>query len=250
MRGKSVVVTGAASGIGRGIALRFGAEGASVIAADIDLAGAQATAAEIEAAGGRALAHKVDVADGGSVEDLIAAAVGFGGRLDAVIGAAGLWHGGTVLTLGESEWDRVMSVNIKSLYWLARTAHPHLKETAGSIVTIASTAGLRGSRSAGAYNASKSAVVALTKNLALDFGPDGIRVNCICPGLIMTPMGEAVVAYRGGAAAQEALLKAHPLGRLGTPADIAAAAVFLTSPDASWITGTALVVDGGATAGG
>jgi NAD(P)-dependent dehydrogenase (short-subunit alcohol dehydrogenase family) len=172
------------------------------------------------------------------------------GRLDIVFNAAGVWHGGTVLDLAESEWDRVMAVNARSLYATARHAYPFLAETAGSIITVASVAGLKGTRAAGAYNASKAAVIALTKNLALDFAPKRIRVNCICPGLVETGMGEDVIRFRGGSAAvREAIVQLHPIGRLGRPEDVAYAALYLASDEAAWVSGTALVVDGGCMAG-
>lgn len=251
MRQRTVLVTGAASGIGRGIALRFGGAGARIVASDIDADGAETTASMIREAGGEALSLVADVSTGTAVDALVERAAAFGGGIDAVVCAAGVWHGGTVLAIDEAEWDRVMAINLKSLYWLARAAYPHLKTTAGCLVAIASTAGLRGTRGNGAYNASKAAVIGLAKNLALDFAPDGIRVNCICPGLIETPMGDAVLSHQGGGEAiKAAYAKAYPLGRLGTPEDVAAAALFLASTDASWITGTALVVDGGAMAGG
>jgi NAD(P)-dependent dehydrogenase (short-subunit alcohol dehydrogenase family) len=248
MQGKCFAVTGGASGIGRAIAERFAREGATVVVGDLNIAGAEQTAAAITAAGGQAVAAGVDVADGRSIEAFIAASVDHGGRLDGVIGAAGIWQSGTVLTIDEADWDRAMAVNAKSLYWIGRLAHSHLKETGGTIITIASISGLRGARLSGAYNMSKAALIALTRNMALDFAADGIRVNCLCPGYVDTPLGHSVIDDFGGDAVRDMFVALHPLGP-GKPTDVAGAALFLASSDAAWITGSALVVDGGFTAG-
>jgi len=250
MAEKSAVVTGGGSGIGKGIATAFAADGYAVTVADINPASAEVTVAEIVAQGGRAQARTVDVSRSDQVLALLAAAAAFGDGVRAIVNAAGLWRGGTVLTIAEQDWDRVMEVNVKGLFWLARHGHPLLAASRGSITTIASVAGLKGTRSAGAYNPSKAAVIALTKNLALDFSADGIRANCICPGFVETPMGDAVLEFRGGGEElYRNTVKLHPLGRLGQPQDIAAAALYLASDGAAWVTGTSLVVDGGCMCG-
>ena len=250
MTDKSAIVTGGGSGIGKGVAKAFAAKGYSVVIADVDEKAASKVAEEICQNQGRAKAIKVDVSVGEDVLALMNATMDFAGRIDAIIGAAGLWRGGTVLTMSEEDWTRVMAVNATGLFWIARYSHPHLKASHGSITTISSIAGLKGTRSAGAYNASKAAVIALTKNIALDFASDGIRANCICPGLVDTPMANEVLEFRGGGQKlYDDIVKLHPIGRLGTPQDIAGSALFLASKDAAWITGTSLVVDGGCMAG-
>ncbi|BAI98874.1 short-chain dehydrogenase [Sphingobium sp. TA15] len=248
MQDKSVLVTGAAGGVGKAIARRFAEQGASVLVTDID-ARAAGQVAEAIGGQGRARAATLDVGDAASIEFAVASIVGWTGRLDVVVHAAGMWAGGTVLDIDEARWTRVLEVNTTSAYLIARHCVPHLRQTRGSIINIASVAGLKGTPGAVAYNSSKSAVVGMTKCMALDFAASGVRVNCICPGVIDTPMVDAVLAHHGEAFTREDLARRHPLGRLGTPEDIAGAASFLASDDASWITGTALVVDGGSMAG-
>lgn len=252
MQGKSAVITGAGSGIGAGIAKAFAADGYAITAADINLEAAQETCASIlaETPEARVQAVKANVSKEAEVSALIKQTVSFAGQLDSIVNAAGIWRGGTVLTISEADWDAVMEVNTKGLFWLARLGHEHLCKTRGSITTISSIAGMKGTRRAGAYNPSKAAVIAFTKNLALDFADDGIRANCICPGFIGTPMGDQVLDFRGGGdVLLEATTRLHPLGRIGTPDDIAQAALYLASPGASWTTGSALVVDGGCMCG-
>ncbi len=232
--GAVAVVTGAASGIGAACAERLRADGATVVTLD--------------AAGG--VDHELDVRDEPAVQAALAAVVGTHGTLDVVVHAAGVAGGGPVHLLDAGEWDRVVDVNLKGTFIVDKHSSIHmLDQGRGSIVNIASIEGLEGTEGGSAYNASKGGVVMLTKSMAIDYGRRGIRVNCICPGGIDTPMLRSITDSEGMDLYREKLRDEHLLGRFGQPSEIAAAASFLASDDASFITGHALVVDGGFTAG-
>ncbi len=241
--GKVALVTGAASGIGAACAERFAREGARV--AGFDLAKPVAGSWD-----GDALFATGDVRDEARVRDAVAETLRRFGRLDVVVNAAGVAGGGPVHALAAEEWDRVLDVNLKGTYLVCKHAlTPMLAQRSGSIVNIASVEGLEGTEGGSAYNASKGGVVLLTRNLAIDYGRRGIRANCICPGFIDTPMLRAVFGNAATKPLLDAAIAAHQLGRLGQPEEIAAAALFLASDDASFVTGHALAVDGGFTAG-
>jgi NAD(P)-dependent dehydrogenase (short-subunit alcohol dehydrogenase family) len=227
-------VTGAGSGIGMACAERLAAEGATVVTADIT----------------EGTDHTLDVRDEPAVEAALAAVVGQHGHLDVVVNAAGVAGGGPVHLLEADEWDRVVDVNMKGTFIVDKHSSLHmLAQGRGSIINIASIEGLEGTEGGSAYNASKGGVVMLTKSMAIDYGRRGIRVNCICPGAIDTPMLRSITDSDGMDLYRERLREEHLLGRFGRPSEIAAAAAFLASDDASFVTGHALVVDGGFTAG-
>jgi NAD(P)-dependent dehydrogenase (short-subunit alcohol dehydrogenase family) len=245
--GRVSFVTGAARGIGREIAARLAREGSQVFAADLDQAGAEATARTIIAAGGRAVPVHVDVADASSVSRAFAIVRDHATTVDTLVNVAGIWAGGSVTEISIEDWDRTMSVNTRGVFLCSRAVLPDMVERRrGVIINIASTAAFKGTARAGAYNASKAAVIGITRNIAIDYAPYGIRALALCPGLVETDMELQLRTFRGDTDEYRKLaLKAHPLGRLGTPADIADAAVFLASERASWMTGSSLTVDGG-----
>lgn len=245
--GKRAIITGAASGIGRATAVMLAREGAAVVAADMDDAGIAEVVTGIVAAGGRAVAVRGDVTVDADCRRLVDAAVASFGGLDIVVNSAGIIRRADVVQTTEEEWDRVMAVNVKAVFLLGRHAIPEMARGGGGVVVnIGSGWGLKGGPRAASYCASKGAVVNLTRAMAIDHGPQGIRVNCVCPGDTDTPLlrgeaeqlGEDVAAFLVSSAER-------PLRRLGTPEDTARAVVFLASDAASWVTGTTLVVDGG-----
>ncbi|MFL6204899.1 MAG: SDR family NAD(P)-dependent oxidoreductase [Acidimicrobiales bacterium] len=248
---KVVVVTGAASGIGRATARRLLADGATVVGADLP-----ATAEDL---GERWTYVPTDVTDERGVQALVATAVDVGGRLDGAVTAAGVAGGGPVHQLEEAEWRRVIDVNLTGTFLTAKHAIAQLLtqervdmgggSERGSIVTLASIEGIEGTAGGSAYNASKGGVVLLTKNLAIDYGPSGIRANAICPGFINTPMTDFLFGPDGIEEVAPLYIEEHALRRYGQPEEIAAAARFLLSSDASFVSGLAMAVDGGYTAG-
>lgn len=249
--GKVALVTGAASGIGRASALLFAREGASVAVVDMNEKGARDVADAITANGGQALCVPADVTRAADCQRAMRSVADKFGALHILFNNAGIICRATVLELSEADWDRVMEVNIKSIFLMSKFAIPLIEKSGGgSIINTASGWGLAGGPKAAAYCASKGAVVLLTKAMAIDHGPQNIRVNCICPGDTDTPMLRSEARQLGAATTrflQEAAQR--PLGRLGTPEEIAQAALYLASDAASFVTGTALVVDGGGLAG-
>ena len=246
--GKVALVTGAGSGIGKETALRFASEGAAVACADLIGDRAQATAAEI---GDGALGLELDVTSTASITAGLDELLERFGGIDCVINNAGVTIVGTAHEMPEDEWDKELDTNLKSVYLVSKAAWPHLiARGGGSITSTASIAGIWAIPADAAYCASKAGVIMLTKCMALDGAKAGIRVNCICPGFIETPMIEGYFADQPDpAASREYAMSIHPLGRLGKPRDIADGFVFLSSDDASWVTGTQLVIDGGLVSG-
>lgn len=242
-----VLVTGAGSGIGQMIARTFAAQGARVVAADIDEAGAEETARQIEEAGGDVLPLEVDVGTSGSVEHMVRETVRAFGRLDCACNGAGV-EGARVPTADydEAAWDHVMNVNLRGT-WLCMKHEIAQMEEGGSIVNVASVFGVRGFARASAYVAADHGVVGLTKAAALEYGNQGIRVNAVCPSFVNAPL-----QLRTGILTRPEQLKeaidALPLGRIGEPSEIAEAVLWLSSEAASFVTGQALCVDGGYTA--
>jgi NAD(P)-dependent dehydrogenase (short-subunit alcohol dehydrogenase family) len=247
--GKVAFITGAASGIGAASALRFAQEGASLAGFDLEesLDGDWVQAAKAAPA---AQFWKGDVRN---QEDL-AAAVGAAkqrfGRIDVLLNSAGVAGGGPLHTLSIEEWDRVVDINLKGTFLASRHVLPiMLEQESGSIINVASIEGIEGFEGGSAYSASKGAVMLLTRNMAMDYARRGIRVNTICPGFVETPLFESVFGVAGFEELRERVREATQLGRFGKPVEIANAALFLASDEASFVTGHALVVDGGYTAG-
>ena len=245
LAGKVCLITGAGSGMGRVAAERFAAEDALVVAADRDGAAVERAVAEI---GGGALALTMDVTDDGAVRDAVAAIERRHGRLDVLYNNAGIFpdEDGSVVDIDDALWDRVQDVNLKGVFHCCKHAIPLMRrDGGGSIVNIASFVALVGcSVPQDAYTATKGAVIALTKSLAVQYGPDGIRANAICPGPIETPL---LAELLRDPAKRALRLNRVPLGRLGRPEDIVHLALHLASDEASWTTGGVFVVDGGIT---
>lgn len=247
--GKVALITGAASGIGAAIALRFAQEGARIAGMDIqDLDGGYWSEA-LRLAGAGPL-HKVDVRDKEAVARAVAEVEAQMGRIDLLVNSAGVAGGGPVHLIEDAEWDRVMDVNLKGTLHACQAALPGmLARQSGSIVNIASVEGIEGFEGGSAYNASKGAVILLTRNMAIDYGRRGIRVNALCPGFIETPLFRSTLELEAMNEVRDKIRDAHQLGRFGQPVEIANGALFLASEEASFVTGQALAVDGGYTAG-
>src|SRR5450631_80371 len=245
------LITGGASGIGRATALLFAREGAAVALADVNADAGQRVVDEITQSGGRAFFEPVDVTRTADCQRLVERTIREFGRIDILFNNAGIIRRATVLDLTEDDWDRVMAVNVKSIYLVSREVIPHMQKAGGgTIINTASGWGLAGGAKAAVYCASKGAVVLLTKAMALDHGPQKIRVNCICPGDTDTGMLREEALQLGEESSRFLAESAkRPLGRVGSPEEIAKAALYLASDASSFVTGTALVVDGGGLAG-
>ncbi len=241
--GRVAIVTGGASGIGAATARALAAEGARVVIADVDCERGGAVAEET---GGRFEA--VDVADDAQVERLVADTARRSGRLDVLVSNAFATAFGAIASLDRAAWNRTLDVTLTAVFTGLRAAVPVMRAAGGGVVVnVASVSGLAGDRGLAAYNAAKAGVVNLTRTAALELAAAGIRVNAVCPGLIDTP---ALRRAFGRQPAREALARAAvPVGRLGRPEEVARAILFLASDEASYVTGTTLVVDGGLTAG-
>jgi NAD(P)-dependent dehydrogenase (short-subunit alcohol dehydrogenase family) len=247
LAGKLALVTGAGSGIGRATAHRFAEEGARVAVADWRWDAARETAGGLDGA----IAVEVDVTSAAGVEAALKEVVEAFGGVDVVVNNAGVTIVGATHYISESDWDTELDTNLKSIYLVSKAAWPLLLERGGgSIVNTASIAGLWAIPDDAAYCASKAGVIMLTKCMALDGAKARIRVNCVCPGFTETPMIEGYFnAQPDPAESRRFAERLHPLGRLGRPRDIADAMVYLASDEAAWVTGHALVVDGGLTSG-
>jgi len=248
LHGKVALVTGAGSGIGKETATRMAAEGARVYCADIRGDAARQTAVEI---GGEAAGLELDVTSGTAAAAAIDRIVSEAGSIDILVNNAGITIVGSIMDLSEEQWDRELDINLKSIFLMSRAAWPHMVTQGGGVIlNTASIAGITAIPSDAAYCASKAGVIMLTKCMAVDGAKAGIRVNCVCPGFIDTPMIHGYFADQPDPqAARDYAVRLHPLGRLGRPDDIASAFVHLATDDAKWVTGTAHVVDGGLLAG-
>jgi NAD(P)-dependent dehydrogenase (short-subunit alcohol dehydrogenase family) len=247
LAGKVAIVTGAGSGLGRASALLLAEMGAWIAVVDIDDAKGSSTAAEIQDQNGHALALNCDVRSASDCRRAVEATIQKWGKIDILCNCAGIAIRKDIVELTEEEWDLALGVTLKGIYLLSREVVPHMvRNGGGSIINIGSGWSLKGGPKAASYCAAKGGAVNLTRAMAIDHGPHNIRVNCICPGDIDTPMlrsecaqlGEDVQSFMKEAANR-------PLARVGTPEDVANAVLFLASPMSTWITGTAFVVDGG-----
>jgi NAD(P)-dependent dehydrogenase (short-subunit alcohol dehydrogenase family) len=248
---KVALITGGASGIGRATALLFARQGAAIALADVNADAGLRVAEEIIEAGGRAFFERVDVTRAADCQRLAKRTIREFGRVDILFNNAGIIRRATVLELTEDDWDRVMAVNVKSIYLLSREVIPVMQKAGGgTIINTASGWGLAGGAKAAVYCASKGAVVLLTKAMAIDHGQQKIRVNCICPGDTDTDMLREEAKQLGEENSRFLAESAkRPLSRVGSPEEIAQAALYLATNASSFVTGTALVVDGGGLAG-
>ena len=246
LKDKVAIVTGAGTGLGRAIAIMFAREGAKVALNGRRKEPLEKVAAEIAQAGGTALACAGDVTKAADVKRMVEATVTAFGRLDILVNnAGGIPERGPVLGMSEEGFRKTLDVNLTSAFLCSKQALPELIKTRGNIVNVASLAGLRGAPNNTAYGAAKGGMVILTKDMAVDYAPQGVRVNAVCPAYVETDLNRELLADMKKTGEYEALVKMHPLGRLGEPDDIAYAAVYLASDEAKWITGLPLSVDGG-----
>jgi NAD(P)-dependent dehydrogenase (short-subunit alcohol dehydrogenase family) len=247
LEGKLAVVTGAATGIGQVTALMFAREGAQVIVADTNEDDARKTVAHIEGENGKARFIRTDVSSAEDMQALMEAAAEQMGGIDVIVNNAGAQRSGAITDFDESEWDLLMRVNPKSCFLGAKYGVPYLRERGGgAIVNVSSLAGLKGGPGMTAYSASKGAIIAFTRALAMELAPDNIRVNCVCPGWIDTPFNRPAIEFMGGREAQEEVVQQMvPLQRQGIPEEVAPGILYLASDASSYMTGQTLIIDGG-----
>ena len=247
LQNKVALITGAGSGLGRASAILFASEGASIGVADINLESAEETAHEISRAGGRTLALQVDVSNELSVERMVKSIVGDLGIPDVLYNNAGtVGKVDFLANMHEEVFDRAIAVNLRGVYLGMKYTFPHMAKIGGaSVINQSSVAGLVGIRGSAAYCASKAGVIALTKVAALEYARYKIRVNCICPGLINTPMSQELLGGELDPSDPDTIRRVSLIGRIGRPEEIAKMALFLASDDSSYATGACFIVDGG-----
>jgi meso-butanediol dehydrogenase / (S,S)-butanediol dehydrogenase / diacetyl reductase len=252
LKGQIAIVTGGGRGIGRAIALALAREGADIVIAELDQAGAKRTAEEVGALGRRSLATTTDVTSRADLRAMVDRAKAEFGRIDILINNAGIYRAASTLDVTEDHWDAIMNINAKAVFFATQAVLPTMMaQKSGAIVNLASMAGKIGSKTNLPYNASKAAVVSMTKSLALAHAGDGIRVNCVCPGFVETDMWTMVARDQGkllGMTPEEFTRQraaSVPLGRMEKPEDVAHVVAFLASPRSGYMTGQALSVDGG-----
>ena len=240
LTGKAAIITGGGSGIGKAIAAAFVREGAGVVICGRDSGKLERAAREI---GSSCLAITADVSEDGAPDKLAAQTLERFGRIDTLVNNAGVLLPGTAESLTEAQWDQTYNINVRAVWRLSRAVLPHMRSTGGgSIINIASVLSSLGARNRVAYAASKGAVLAMSRAMALDHATEKIRVNCICPGIVETEM---VAAFNLDENVRQQRIAAHPMGRFGQPEDMAGLAVFLASDEAAWITGASFPADGG-----
>jgi len=250
LKDKVAIVTGASKGIGEGIAREFSREGAKVVVVSRGEAEGLAMAEELGSKEGRAIYVRTDVTKSEDIQALIARTVETFGRLDVLVNNAGYHISKNVEETTEEEWEFIQNTNLRSTFLCSKYAIPHLRKTRGNIINISSMVGLVGQPNAGAYSATKGGQIAMSKGMAIDFAPDGIRVNVICPGWIQTPLVDDWFSQqKDPEAAMKYIFGQHPLGKIGTIEDCGKAAVYLASDDAGFVTGITLNIDGGITLG-
>lgn len=255
LKDKVAIVTGAASGIGKATAITFGREGAKVMCADVNGDGAEAVARTIADTGGEAASIRADVVVEDEVKEMVSATVARWGRLDVLYNNAGIGVGNPVTQVTIEEWDRTIDINLRGVFLGTKYAILEMLKTGGgAIVNTASDAGLMGTPMLSAYCASKGGVVMFTKATAVEWARMGIRVNCVCPGVIRTPILDPMLQMAKAAGVPEEQVwarmgKAHPIGRVGNPEEVAEAVTWLASDRASFVTGVAMPVDGGMAGG-
>ena len=244
LKDKVIIVTGGAAGLGQAMCQRCAEEGAAVVVADIYLEGAQQTASDIEKKGGKAIAVQVDVKNKAQVQRMVDSAVENMGHIDVLVNNAGIFSRGPSTEVSEEDWDRMMDINVKGSFLCSQAVLKHMveKKIPGSLIHMSSIAGFVGFAESLAYCTSKGAIVQMSKVLALEFGPHGIRSNVIAPGTFNTAMNDW---FLKDAESLKGSLTSIPLGRLGEPEEIASTVVFLASDEASYFNGAVMLHDGG-----
>ena len=250
LTGKVALITGAAQGIGLGCARVLGEAGATVAVVDIDASAAETAVESLADTGVSAEMFLADVSQADEVARCVQSVIERLGHIGILVNNAGTHDGQGIEQASEADWDRVIAINLKSVFLLSRAVLPSLKSGGGCIVNMSSMVGLVGQRNAAAYAASKGGIIALTKNMALDLAPYGIRVNCVCPGWVETPLVNTWFALQENEESARAYIDSvHPLGRIATPEEIGQAVLFLVTAQSAFVTGVVLPIEGGVTLG-